>query len=148
MTAHANLANVRFPDAPDSPPRDEMVWHFAAGNNDLGVAVTLLEAPSPDPDNRRATSADTFTFIARTLGMHASTCLLVTGQPFVPSHNFDSLRTLLLPFGIGLETVGFGIDRYEGLGELDHQHPAKLLKEVRSTIRAARALLERIGAGE
>lgn len=51
-------------------------------------------------------------------------------------------------FGIQVETVGFGIDRYDGLGELDQQHPAKLLQEVRSTIRAARALLERIEAGE
>lgn len=62
--------------------------------------------------------------------------------------NFDALRTLALPFGIQVETVGFGIDRYDGLGELDQQHPAKLLQEVRSTIRAARALLERIEAGE
>lgn len=111
-----------------------MVWRFAADTNDLGVPITLLEAPSPEPDSSRATSADTFTFTAHTLGMQDSTCLLVTGQPFVPYQNFDALRTLALPFGIQVETVGFGIDRYDGLGELDQQHPAKLLQEVRSTI--------------
>ncbi|SPM38136.1 hypothetical protein MNAB215_312, partial [Mycobacterium numidiamassiliense] len=132
----------------DNPQRDQMVWRFDADSNNLGVPVTLLEAPSPDPDNRRATSADTFTFTARTLGMHGSTCLLVTGQPFVPYQNFDALRTLALPFGIDVETVGFGIDRYDGLAELDLQHPAKLLQEVRSTIRAARTLLERVEACE
>lgn len=132
----------------DNPHRDSMVWRFAADTNDLGVPITLLEAPSPEPDSSRATSADTFTFTAHTLGMQDSTCLLVTGQPFVPYQNFDALRTLALPFGIQVETVGFGIDRYDGLGELDQQHPAKLLQEVRSTIRAARALLERIEAGE
>lgn len=108
-----------------------MVWRFAADTNDLGVPITLLEAPSPEPDSSRATSADTFTFTAHTLGMQDSTCLLVTGQPFVPYQNFDALRTLALPFGIQVETVGFGIDRYDGLGELDQQHPAKLLQEVR-----------------
>ncbi|CKT61144.1 Hypothetical protein ERS031503_00807 [Mycobacterium tuberculosis] len=94
-----------------------MVWRFAADTNDLGVPITLLEAPSPEPDSSRATSADTFTFTAHTLGMQDSTCLLVTGQPFVPYQNFDALRTLALPFGIQVETVGFGIDRYDGLGE-------------------------------
>ncbi|OBG65118.1 hypothetical protein [Mycobacterium sp. E3339] len=128
------------------PHRGQMVWRFGEDSNDLGLPVTLIEAPSPDPDNRRATSADTFTFTARTLDMQRSNCLLVTGQPFVPYQNFDALRTLTVPFGIRIETVGFGIDRYQGLHEMDLQHPAKLLQEVRSTIRAARALLERVTA--
>lgn len=146
LDVHPAVRYVRQRD--DNPHRDSMVWRFAADTNDLGVPITLLEAPSPEPDSSRATSADTFTFTAHTLGMQDSTCLLVTGQPFVPYQNFDALRTLALPFGIQVETVGFGIDRYDGLGELDQQHPAKLLQEVRSTIRAARALLERIEAGE
>ncbi|WP_232022140.1 hypothetical protein [Mycobacterium basiliense] len=128
------------------PHRGQILWRFGEDSNDLGLPITLLEAPSPDPNNRRATSADTFTFTARTLDMQQSSCLLVTGQPFVPYQNFDALRTLTLPFGIGIQTVGFGIDRYEGLHDMDLQHPAKLLQEVRSTIRAGRSLLERIEA--
>ncbi|WP_231994754.1 hypothetical protein [Mycobacterium sp. ACS4054] len=131
---------------PGGPHRGQMLWRFGEDSNDLGLPITLIEAPSPDPNNRRATSADTFTFTARTLDMQRSSCLLVTGQPFVPYQNFDALRTLALPFGIRMETVGFGIDRYEGLHDMDLQHPAKLLQEVRSTIRAARSLLERIEA--
>ncbi|WP_231995096.1 hypothetical protein [Mycobacterium sp. 852002-10029_SCH5224772] len=130
------------------PHRGRMVWRFGEHSNDLGLPITLIEAPSPDPNNRRATSADTFTFTARTLDMQQSSCLLVTGQPFVPYQNFDALRTLTLPFGIGIETVGFGIDRYEGLHDMDLQHPAKLLQEVRSTIRAGRSLLERVEAAQ
>ncbi len=126
------------------PHRGQMVWRFGEDSNDLGRPITLIEAPSPDPNNRRATSADTFTFTARTLDMRQSSCLLVTGQPFVPYQNFDALRTLTLPCGIRIETVGFGIDRYEGLHDMDLQHPAKLLQEVRSTIRAGRSLLERV----
>ncbi|BCO49003.1 hypothetical protein MINTM008_49440 [Mycobacterium intracellulare] len=130
------------------PHRGQMVWRFSEDSNDVGLPITLLEAPSPDPNNRRATSADTFTFTARSLDMQRSSCLLVTGQPFVPYQNFDALRTLTLPFGIGIETVGFGIDRYEGLHDMDLQHPAKLLQEVRSTIRAGRSLLERVEAAQ
>lgn len=130
----------------DDPHRGQLIWRFGEDSNDLGLPITVLEAPSPDPNNRRATSADTFTFTARTLDMRQSNCLLVTGQPFVPYQNFDALRTLALPFGIGIETVGFGIERYQGLHDMDLQHPAKLLQEVRSTIRAARSLLERVQA--
>ncbi|MDM3976151.1 hypothetical protein [Mycobacterium marseillense] len=132
----------------DDPHRGQIVWHFGEDSNDVGVPITLLEAPSPDPHNRRATSADTFTFTARSLDMQQSSCLLVTGQPFVPYQHFDALRTLTLPFGIGIETVGFGIDRYDGLHDMDLQHPAKLLQEVRSTIRAGRSLLERVEAAQ
>ncbi|MCV7122267.1 hypothetical protein [Mycobacterium lacus] len=126
------------------PQRDRTVWNFTPDTNDVGVPITLLETPSPDPDNRRANSGDTYTFAARTVGMHRSTCLLVTGQPVVPYLHFEALRTLALPFEIRVESVGFGVDRYNRLSALDQQHPAKLLQEVRSAIRSARALVEQL----
>lgn len=131
-------------DRVDQPQRDRAVWSFPPASNELGVPVTLLETASPDPDNRRANSADTYTFAARTAGMQHSTCLLVTGQPVVPYLHFEALRTLALPFHIRVESAGFGVDRYNRLSEIDQQHPAKLLQEVRSTIRSARALIEQI----
>ncbi|EUA90905.1 hypothetical protein I551_2461 [Mycobacterium ulcerans str. Harvey] len=45
---------------------------------------------------------------------------------------------------IHLESAGFGIDCYNRLSNLDQQHPAKLLQEVRSTIRSARTLMDRV----
>lgn len=128
----------------DRPHRDRAVWRFPADSNDMGVPVTLLETPSPDPDNRRANSGDTYTFAAQTVGMNRSTCLLVTGQPVVPYLHFEALRTLALPFEIRLESAGFGVERYNRLGELDEQHPAKILQEARSAIRSARAVAERL----
>ena len=125
----------------DNPQRDEAAWHYTAAQTSAGVPVTLLEAPSPDPANRRATSADTFTHSARAMAMQGATCLMATGQPYAAFQHFDALRTLSLPFGISVQTTGFGIERYESLGESDRQHPARLLQEVRSTIRAARSLL-------
>jgi hypothetical protein len=127
-----------------SPQRDRTVWSFTPESNDLAVPITQLETPSPDPDNRRANSADTYTFAAQTVGMHRAACLMVTGQPVVPYLHFEALRTLALPFGIHLESAGFGVDRYNRLSEIDQQHPAKLLQEVRSTIRSARALVEQV----
>jgi hypothetical protein len=124
----------------DTPQGNEMVSRFPASSTNLGIPLTLVEAPSPDPDHRRATSADTFTYTVGAVGLDGSTCLMVTGQPFVTCQHFDALRTLALPYGIEVETVGFGTDCYDALGETDVQHPAKLLQEVRTTIRAARAL--------
>lgn len=131
----------------DRPHRDRAVWRFGPDSNDVGVPVTLLETPSPDPDNRRANSGDTYTFAAQTVGMRRSTCLLVTGQPVVPYLHFEALRTLTLPFGIRLQSAGFGVERYNRLGELDEQHPAKILQEARSAIRSARAVAERLTQG-
>lgn len=128
----------------DQPQRDETVWSFTPESNELGVPITLLETPSPDPDNRRANSADTYTFAAQTMGMHRSACLMVTGQPVGRYLHFEALRTLALPFGTRVESASFGVDRYNRLGEMDEQHPAKLLQEVRSAIRSARGLVEQL----
>jgi hypothetical protein len=125
----------------DQPQRDETVWRFTPDSNDLGVPITLLETPSPDPDNRRANSADTYTFAARTVGMRHSSCLMVTGQPVGLYLHFEALRALALPFGIRVESASFGVDRYNRLSATDEQHPAKQLQEVRSAIRSARALV-------
>lgn len=57
LDVHPAVRYVRQRD--DNPHRDSMVWRFAADTNDLGVPITLLEAPSPEPDSSRATSADT-----------------------------------------------------------------------------------------
>ena len=60
----------------------------------------------------------------------------------------EALRALALPHAVHVETVGFGIERCDGLRAMDEQHPAKLLQEIRSTIRAAGAPLESLPASE
>ncbi|WP_233151294.1 hypothetical protein [Mycobacterium lehmannii] len=123
---------------------NETVWHFPPDSNEFGVHVMLLETPSPDPERRRANSADTYTFAAQTAGMRGSSCLMVTGQPLVPYLHFEALRTLALRYDIRLESAGFGVQEYNRLSAMDQQHPAKLLQEVRSTIRSARALEDQL----
>ncbi|OBK27007.1 hypothetical protein A5634_23970 [Mycobacterium asiaticum] len=126
------------------PHQGREVWSFPPESNSVGVPITLLETPSPDPDNRRANSADTYTFAAQTLRMHRSRCLLVAGQPVLPYLHFEALRILVLAFEIRLESVAFGVERYNRLGESDEQHPAKILQEVRSAIRSARAVVDQL----
>ncbi|CDO88392.1 hypothetical protein AWC29_20135 [Mycobacterium triplex] len=126
------------------PQSDETVWRFAPDSNELGVPITLLETPSPDPHRRRANSADTYTFAARTVGMAGSSCLMVTGQPVGHYLHFEALRSLAVPFGIRVESASFGVERYNRLGDKDEQHPAKVLQEVRSAIRSARGLVEQL----
>ncbi|WP_231984707.1 hypothetical protein [Mycobacterium sp. 852014-52144_SCH5372336] len=123
---------------------NETVWYFPPDSNEFGVPVMLLETPSPDPERRRANSADTYTFAAQTAGMRGSSCLMVTGQPLVPYLHFEALRTLALRYDIRLESAGFGVQEYNRLSAMDQQHPAKLLQEVRSTIRSARALEDQL----
>ncbi len=118
------------------------VWEFGTESNRFGIPLTVLEVPSPAPDTRRATSADTFSFLVKTMKIRElSRCLLVTGQPFVVYQHYEAARTIALPHRVRLDSVGFGIHRYDGLGAMDEQHAAKLLQEVRSTIRAARFLI-------
>lgn len=131
----------------DSAPRGRRRWDFAPDSIDAGVPITLLEVPSPDPENRRANSADTYTWAAQTVAMHGSGCLLVSGQPVGPYLHFEALRTLALPFGIRVESAAFGVERYNRLGAKDEQHPAKILQEVRSAIRSVRALAQVFDAG-
>ncbi|KUH73185.1 hypothetical protein AU184_04730 [Mycolicibacterium novocastrense] len=128
----------------DRVQSNETVWRFPPDSNEFGVPVMLLETPSPDPERRRANSADTYTFAAQTAGMHGSSCLMVTGQPLVPYLHFEALRTLALRYDIRLQSAGFGVHEYNRLSAMDQQHPAKLLQEVRSTIRSARALEDQL----
>lgn len=128
----------------DQVQRNETVWRFPPESNELGLPIILLETPSPDPAHRRANSADTYTFAALTAGMQGPSCLMVTGQPLVPYLHFEALRTLALRYEIRLESAGFSVEEYNRLSPLDQQHPAKLLQEVRSTIRSARALEDQL----
>lgn|GEM_PF-2331365 len=116
---------------------------FGPDANVLGLPVTLLEVPSPEPAARRANSLETLAAAASVIEAgNGGTCLHVTGQPFVPYHHLEGNRAITLRHRAVVETVGFGIDRYLSFGQIDEQHGAKLLQEVRSTIRAARQLVQ------
>ncbi|MFI7220329.1 hypothetical protein [Micromonospora maritima] len=69
--------------------------------------VRVLAAPSSEPDRRRAHTADTQRFWAEHVRLRAGDpVLMVTAPIYVPFQHCDALRTLAVPYGCGIETVG------------------------------------------
>ena len=102
--------------------------------------VTVLAAPSSAPQSRRANTSDTYRFWAEQVSLAASDRVLVVTSPiYVPFQHCDAIRSIALPYGCGIETVGFDVN--EALPEL-HQTPGpdKYLQEIRSAVRSMDAL--------
>lgn len=105
------------------------------------LQAQLVVAPSPEPETRRANSADTYTYWAERTNLHAGdSVLLVTSTIYVPAQHCDAVRVLGLPRGCTVETVGFDVTSAT-LGPLQQVFsPANYLQEVRSAIRSVRFL--------
>ncbi|MFG2050339.1 hypothetical protein ACGFIW_23260 [Micromonospora sp. NPDC048935] len=110
--------------------------------------VRVVAAPSGEPDRRRAHTADTQRFWAE----HARVApgdeiLMVTAPIYVPFQHCDALRTLALPYGCGIDTVGVD-PALADLAVLPEQTltPGRYLQEIRSAIRSMRALHSRLPA--
>ncbi|TWH65457.1 hypothetical protein JD77_00394 [Micromonospora olivasterospora] len=104
--------------------------------------VRVLAAPSSEPDRRRAHTADTQRFWAEHVRLSpGDPVLLVTAPIYVPFQHCDALRTLALPYGCGIETVGVD-PAVPDLTRLPEPtlSPGRYLQEIRSAIRAMRAL--------
>lgn len=128
----------------DHPTNVNLSWvvrRFDANWRGQALSIFALSAPSSDPGRRRANSADTLEFF---LGQEHvgedSTLLLVTSQIYVPYVQLEALRTLGIPRGLFVETVGFPMNRMPALqGMSDTSH---YLQEIRSAIQAARRFCE------
>ena len=111
--------------------------------------VRVLAAPSSDPTARRAHTADTQHFWAGRVRLSpGDPVLMVTAPIYVPFQHCDALRTLALPYGCGIDTVG--IDPAAPWVR-DLPEPTltagRYLQEIRSAIRAMRALHTALGPG-
>jgi len=106
------------------------------------VPIRLVIAPSPEPNIRRANTADTYAYWADRcvhLGP-ADSVLLVTSSIYLPYQHSDAVRMLALPHGCSVETVGIDFSDSR-LGALRQSFtPANYLQEIRSAIRGVRAL--------
>lgn len=131
---------------PDNPNASWRVWEIPAEVVGIGRSIIAIEAPSPEPQSRRANTADAYSFFARYRKLERrSSCLLVTSQIYVPYQHLEAVRSLAVPFGLELETVGFPADWQAQLQGM--QRPVNYLQEVRSTIQAANRV-HRTGRGE
>ncbi|MGC5021849.1 hypothetical protein [Micromonospora sp. DT47] len=104
--------------------------------------VRVLAAPSSEPERRRAHTADTQRFWAEHVRLSpGDPVLLVTAPIYVPFQHCDALRTLTLPYGCGVETVGVD-PALPDLVRLPEPTltPGRYLQEIRSALRSMRAL--------
>jgi len=99
------------------------------------IPIISIAGPSTEPDKRRANSADTYKFFFERYRVEkGAKLLLITGQIYVPYQQLEAIRTLALPYGVSVETIGFPSDWG---GKLQGMHqPSNYLQEIRSTIQA------------
>ncbi|PGH41092.1 hypothetical protein GA0070622_2560 [Micromonospora sediminicola] len=104
--------------------------------------VRVLAAPSSEPDRRRAHTADTQRFWAEHVRLRAGDpVLMVTAPIYVPFQHCDALRTLAVPYGCGIETVGVDPAASEPVPVPEPTlTPGRYLQEIRSALRSMRAL--------
>lgn len=105
------------------------------------IPVTLIAAPSSEPEKRRANTADTFKFFTEQLNVKdRKSILLVTSQIYVPYQQLEAIRILGITYGHSLETIGFPNEWSVNLQGL--QKPENYLQKIRSVLQSAGRLLE------
>ena len=115
-------------------------WHRVWVDAHPGVEeVHVLAAASSRPP-LRANTADTLVGWAECIGTPtaAQRVLLVTNDPYVQHQHCDAVRLLGVPYGCGIETIGF-----DALAMREWGRPratTELLQEVRSSALAMRRL--------
>ncbi len=103
-------------------------------------SIFSLSGPSSEPEKRRANSSDTFQFFINKMDVKANEKLLfVTSQIYVPYQQMEAIRTLAVPYGLYVETVGFPVEWSNILQGM--MEPANYLQEIRSTLQAVKRYL-------
>ncbi|WP_246835464.1 hypothetical protein [Micromonospora sp. MH33] len=111
--------------------------------------VRVLAAPSGEPDRRRAHTADTQRFWAGRVRLReGDPVLMVTAPIYVPFQHCDALRTLAVPFGCGIDTVGVDPALAMPVRVPEPTLTAgRYLQEIRSAVRSMRGLHAVLAAG-
>ncbi|MEU7867061.1 hypothetical protein [Dactylosporangium sp. NPDC049140] len=108
----------------------------------FGGDVPVLVAPPRAPGAGRANTADTYEHWAALARPRADQRILVVTSPlYVPFQHCDAIRILGLRYRCGIDTVGFDPLRASTPQPPGAAGPDRCLQEIRSAIRAARALL-------
>ncbi len=116
-------------------------WRVYEYETAAGTPLQVAAAPSTEPEDRRANTADTLAWLADTQMelKPGQRLLIVTTDIYVPFQHADALRLLALPHEVEVEVAGVVpglVDR-----RLAHEFtPDKYLQEIRSTIRSLRRL--------
>jgi hypothetical protein len=106
--------------------------------------VTIVAAPSSEPQKRRANSADTYEFFFKKFEAPSnSSILLITSQIYVPYQHLEAVRTVAVPHKMNIDAIGFPAEwggSLQGMNE-----PSNYLQEIRSTIQSAGRFLDEYG---
>lgn len=122
-------------------------WRVTEYETAAGGPLQVVAAPSSEPEERRANTADTLAWLAETQVelKPGQRLLIITTDIYVPFQHADALRLLALPHGVEVEVAGVVpglVDR-----RLAHEFtPDKYLQEIRSTIRSLRQLERALAA--
>jgi hypothetical protein len=109
-----------------------------------GVTLSVVAAPSSDPEHRRANTADTYRFWAEQQRGAANSCLVVTTPLYVPYQGAAAVEILGMEHRLAVETVGVS-DSATDLGKHSQSFlPQHHLQELRSAIRGMRSLRSRL----
>ena len=119
-------------------------WTVRTYQHPSGYRVRVAAAPSSEPGTRRANTADTYQWFARTLARlePGQRLLAVTTAIYVPAQHAAALRMLGLPFGVEIETVGITPSTAGPLAQTFTT--SNYLQEMRSTIQSYRALADAV----
>lgn len=102
--------------------------------------IQSISGPSSDPENRRANSADTFSFFVEKEQIGpGSRVLLVTSQIYVPYQQLEAIRTWAIPNDVYVETVGFPSGW--NMNRQGMMKAVNYLQEIRSAIQAVNRYL-------
>jgi hypothetical protein len=124
-----------------SGPVTHESWSITTFEAPDGPTVQLMAAPSAEPARRRADTSDTYGFWAdENHPGPEDNVLIVTSPIYVPFQHADAIRLLGLPYGCGVDTVGFEPSRLDV--PLPDPGPARYLQEIRSAVRSLRRLHE------
>lgn len=112
----------------------------------LPPEVILVAAPSTEPENRRANTADTYKFWAENVvGLRSSDrVLIVTNAIYVPFQGVDALRMLALSYGCGIDVIGVKPEQSAPGVPAQTFSSSHYLQEINSTLRSIRFALEEL----
>lgn len=108
--------------------------------------LSVIAAPSSQPEQRRANSVDTYLWWAKNFRLaRKARVLMITTTIYVPYQGAGAIQALSLRYGADVETIGVPA-RLADLGEQTQKFlPHHYLQELRSAIRGYRSLVDALG---
>jgi hypothetical protein len=146
VMAQALARHFGVADLVDVVPMDEALEpnlrrRVATGHTSTGLDASLVVAPSRDTA-RRANTPDSYAYWAEQVAHLApgQRILMVTSAIYVPFQHTDAVKTLGIPYGCVIDTVGIDMAYVDDRGEPQVFRGVNYLQEINSMIRSLCAL--------